>query len=226
MARTTNYMTRESIRGVVLDLDGVIIDSHPAHRSAWKSFLEGLGKSTSDGDLDFILDGRKREEILRHFLGELTPQQVADYGSRKDELLRMRVSEIRPIPGAVEFLKGLNRRGVPVALATSAGRQRAHGTLDEMGLARYFDAIVTGDEVPIGKPDPAIYRLAADRLKRAPEELLAVEDAVSGVKSATAAGFRCVGLADPNRASLLRAAGACTVIPDFREFSIDQLAMA
>jgi beta-phosphoglucomutase len=216
-------MTHYLIRGVIFDLDGVIIDSHSAHRSAWKDFLEGLGKTTCDEDLDFILDGRKREEILRHFLGNLAPEQIVDYGNRKDELLRIRVTEIRPIPGAVEFLEDLKRNDVRVALATSAGRKRACGTLEEMGLARYFDAVVTGDEVAVGKPDPAIYRLAATCLKQETDALIAVEDAVSGVKSATSAGLRCLGVADPERASALRMAGACAVIPDFRSFSLDQL---
>jgi beta-phosphoglucomutase len=76
------------LRGIAFDMDGVIIDSHPAHRSAWKSFLESVGRETSDSELDFILDGRKREEILTHFLGELSPVRMKEYGNRKDELLR------------------------------------------------------------------------------------------------------------------------------------------
>ena len=56
-------------RGVVFDMDGVIVDSHPAHRKAWRHFLRNLGREVSERDLDFILDGRKRCDILRHFLG-------------------------------------------------------------------------------------------------------------------------------------------------------------
>jgi beta-phosphoglucomutase len=82
-----------------------------------------------------------------------------------------------------------------------------------LGLARYFEAIVTGDEVASGKPDPAIYRLVAERLHEIPENLLAIEDAVSGVKSA---GMRCLGIACAERAEALRAAGADPVIADFQ----------
>ncbi len=204
-------------------MDGVIIDSHPAHRSAWKSFLRSLNITTSDEELDFILDGRKREEILKHFLGELGAEQIADYGSQKDELLRTGGREIQPVAGVVEFLEDLARTGIRTALATSAGRRRAQGTLRELGLARYFDAVVTGDDVIAGKPDPAIYRLAAERLQQPPASLIAVEDAVSGVKSARSAGMRCLGVADAGRAASLRAAGAYAVIEDFRSFSFDQL---
>ena len=211
------------LRGVVFDMDGVVIDSHPAHRAAWKSFLESLGRSTSDEELDFILDGRKREEILEYFLGKLDSEQIADYGHRKDELLRSHANRLEPMSGVVEFLDHLCNSGVRMALATSAGRRRACGTLDDMGLTHYFETIVTGDEVAAGKPDPAIYRLAAERMQELPDCLLAVEDAVSGVKAARGAGMRCVGVAHSGRADLLRQAGANPIIEDFRTLTLAQL---
>jgi beta-phosphoglucomutase-like phosphatase (HAD superfamily) len=82
---------------------------------------------------------------------------------------------------------------------------------------------VTGDEVGKGKPDPAIYRLVAERLNETPESLLVVEDAVSGVKSARAAGMRCLGVAAPERAEALRDAGADPIISDFRSLSLARL---
>jgi len=204
-------------------MDGVIIDSHPVHRRAWKTFLQTAGREVTDAELDFILDGRKREEILCYFLGELTPSQIADYGARKDQMLRELAEQMQPLRGVVEFLDSLSHVGIRIGLATSAGRRRAHGTLRELGLTRYFDAIVTGDEVASGKPDPAIYRLVAERLHEAPENVLAVEDAVSGVKSARAAGMRCLGIASGERAETLRAAGADPVVCDFQSLSLEQL---
>ncbi len=212
------------LRGVVFDMDGVIVDSHPAHRLAWKTFLQSFGRETSDEELDFILDGRKRAEILKHFLGELTREQIVEYGNRKDELLRKQSQPVQPVPGVVELLDHLSAAGIPTGLATSASRCRALATLKELGLLRYFQAIVTGDEVTAGKPDPAIYRSAANQMQESPSHLLAVEDAVSGVKSARAAGMRCLGIAPSPRAQMLRAAGADPVIPDFRSFSFSQLA--
>ena len=205
-------------------MDGVIVDSHPLHRVAWREFLRMLGKNVDEESLDFVLDGRTRKEILIHFLGPLTPQQLEDYGHLKDELLRKLNDEVKTIPGIVEFLAHLSQAGIRMALATSATRRRVEGTLMELGLARYFQTIVTGDEVDAGKPDPAIYRLAAERLQELPEHLLAVEDAVSGVKSATAAGMRCMGVASAQRADALWAAGADPVIPDFRVLSLAELA--
>ena len=62
-------------KGVVFDFDGVIVDSHPAHLRAWKSFLNSMGKNVSEEQLHFVLDGRKRDDILRHFLGELSAER-------------------------------------------------------------------------------------------------------------------------------------------------------
>ncbi len=211
------------LRGVVFDMDGVLIDSHPLHKEAWKHFLLTLGRDVPDGDLDFILDGRRRDEILCYFLGNLTPKQIREYGAKKDEMLLQLGESMQPFQGVTEFLDCLRTSGIRIALATSASRQRALGTLEELGVAPYFEAIVTGDEVTSSKPDPAIYLLAAERLKESPENLLAVEDAVSGVKSARAAGMRCVGVAAADRAEKLRAAGADPVISDFRSFSLEQM---
>ena len=211
------------LRGVVLDMDGVVIDSHPAHRTAWKAFLEALGKSVADSELDIILDGGKREEILKHFLGDLSPEQIAEYGRRKDEILRNRCAKLEPMAGVVEFLDQLCHSGIRIALATSAGKHRALHTLEELGLAHFFETIVTGDDVSTGKPDPAIYRLVTARMQELPENLLAVEDAVSGVKAARSAGLRCAGIAHNGRTDFLRLAGANPIIEDFESLSLTQL---
>ena len=216
-------MRSRLLRGIVFDMDGVVIDSHPAHRRAWQKFLHAVGRDVTDTELDFVLDGRKRDEILCYFLGELNPEQITQYGALKDEMLQQLGEGLRPLPGIIEFLNSLSHAGIRIALATSAGRRRTRGTLEELGLAHYFEAIVTGDEVGKGKPDPAIYRLAAQTLEETPESLLVVEDAVSGVKSARAAGMRCLGVASPQRAEALRDAGADPVISDFRSLSLAQL---
>src|SRR4029077_7779589 len=126
-----------------------------AHRNAWRQFLQSVGRTTRDDELDFILDGRKREEILRCVVGDMSEEQMTDYGNHKDEMLRRLGNGARPVAGVVAFLNSLRPAGV--ALATSAGRTRTLGTLAELNLTHYFDAIVTGNEVPIGKPDPLIF---------------------------------------------------------------------
>ena len=67
------------IRAVVFDMDGVLIDSHPAHRASWREFLRSVDRNVSEDQLSFILDGHTRQEILRHFLGDLSPSELSDY---------------------------------------------------------------------------------------------------------------------------------------------------
>ena len=63
------------IKGAVIDFDGVIVDSHPAHLRAWKKFLNSVGKTVSEVQLQFVLDGRRRDDILRHFMGGVGRKQ-------------------------------------------------------------------------------------------------------------------------------------------------------
>jgi HAD superfamily hydrolase (TIGR01509 family) len=182
-----------------------------------------MGLDASEQELDFILDGRKREEILRHFLGDLSGEQVREYGSRKDEMLRRLGNGLHPIEGVVEFLVSVKQAGLKTAVATSGGTTRTLGTLSDLGLTHYFDTIVTGDEVLNGKPDPGVYRLVAQRLGENPCDLLAIEDAASGVKAATRAGMGCIGIAPADRAERLLAAGARPVVRDLRGLSLADL---
>src|ERR1700722_13758834 len=107
------------LQAVIFDMDGVIVDSHPAHRKAWRKFLRTLGREVSDPELNFILDGRKRADILRHFLGELSEAEIADYGRRKDEFFQNSSFEVKPLPGLIEFLHQLNGARIATAIATS-----------------------------------------------------------------------------------------------------------
>jgi beta-phosphoglucomutase-like phosphatase (HAD superfamily) len=102
-----------------------------------------------------------------------------------------------------------------MAIATSASSERTLGTLDRFGITSKFSSIVTGSDVGKGKPDPSVYRLVAERLGTAPEDLLVFEDAVSGVRAAKSAGMKCFAVATNGRADLLLDAGADYVIPNF-----------
>jgi HAD superfamily hydrolase (TIGR01509 family) len=210
---------RSHLRAVIFDMDGVIVDSHPAHRKAWRQFLRTLGREVSNVELDFILDGRKRSDILRHFLGELSEAETLHYGKRKDEFFQNSSFEVKPLPGVMEFLHQLSSVGIATAIATSASESRTRSTLNRLNLAEYFDVIVSGSDVVRGKPDPAIYCRACQLLNVSPEHSLAIEDAVSGIQSAKAANLVCIGVADRDRSEMLTAAGADHVVENFMGLS-------
>jgi len=208
---------------VIFDLDGVIVDSHPAHRRAWKVFFQSLGKNVSDEELLFVLEGQKREDILRHFLGDLSEQQVKYYGARKEALFKDCTLELKTMPGVMSFLDQLEAGGVSIALASSASRARVEYILERLQLVRRFGVVVTGDDVARGKPDPTVFRAAARRLKVNPENVLVCEDAVCGVFAAKAAGMKCLAIAADGRGLLLENAGADRVLPDFAAADLEDL---
>jgi beta-phosphoglucomutase len=209
--------------GVIFDFDGVIADSHAAHIKAWKAFFLTKGKEFSDENLSFVREGAKREEILRHFLGELTSEQMASYGAEKDELFQASASEVKLVPGFTKFLLQLDSAALPSAVATSGSRRRVEQTVEALNLCKRFRTVVTGNDVERGKPDPDLFLLAAQSLQADPNCILVCEDAVAGVLAAKTAGMKCLGIAANGRESLLKQAGADLVVEDFTHTSLDDV---
>lgn len=211
------------LAGIIFDFDGVIVDSHPIHIEAWKALFSAMGKAVGDEELSFVTEGAKREEILRRFLGGLTPEQIELYGAEKERLYQARASELKLVCGVAEFLQQADVAGVPIAVATSGSRRRVERTLEAFGLLGRFHAIVTAEDVAKGKPDPALFFLAASRLRAAADQILVCEDAVAGVTAAKNAGMRCLAIAANGRRKLLQEAGADLVIEDFTQTGLDEV---
>ena len=211
------------IKGAVFDFDGVIVDSHPAHLRAWKKFLNSVGKTVSEEQLKFVLDGRRRDDILLHFMGELDANKIVEYGLRKEQYFRDEVDYVRPADGLMDFLEELEYERLVLAIASSGSRSRVHFLLDRFGLSKFFQAVVTGEDVEHAKPHPAVFLKAVLRLRIDPSKLMVFEDAVSGVKAAGSAGMQCIGIAPLDLAPNLLAAGASHVLPDFRSLSCSKL---
>jgi HAD superfamily hydrolase (TIGR01509 family) len=212
------------LRGVIFDLDGVIIDSHPIHRSAWRRFLASVGKNVTEEQLNFVLDGRKREEILQHFLGELSADELREYGRRKEELFREEAMDLQPTGGLNSFLEELRAAGLLLSVASSGSKSRVGYVLDRLHLTRLFQAVITGDDVLVGKPNPEIFQLAASAMGCGPSEVVVIEDAVAGVVAAKAAGMKCLAMATNGRRAALLKAGADHVASNFHEVSVATLA--
>jgi len=216
-------MSARQLRGVIFDMDGVLVDSHKVHRKAWRLFFQTLGRDVPESELSFILDGRKRGDILRHFLGDCPDPELEEFGRRKDCIFRQMQLAVAPVPGVVRFVRELHLSGTALGLATSASRSRARSTLLELGLLNYFPVVVTGEDVLWGKPHASIYRLACSRIGIVPERLLAFEVAISGVRAAVGAGLRCVGVALHETPENLIAAGAAHVVRDFESVSLNEV---
>ena len=120
---------------------------------------------------------------------------------------------LTPLPGAVETIKALAARGVPQACVSNSHRLIVDANLDALGIARDMAFTIAFDDVSAGKPDPEPYRLAAQRLALAPQDILAIEDSEAGMVSAATAGLRvalCLPLPIPDRWK-----NTVTVMPDY-----------
>lgn len=211
------------LRAVVFDMDGVLIDSHPAHKHAWRLLLESIGRQVSTDDLAFVTDGRTRSDMLRYFFGDLTDVQIQAYSAIKDAHFRSVSSNIDVVHGVRSFLSCLASAAIPAAVATSASRVRAIEMLERLHLAPCFQSVVTASDVANGKPAPDVYLRAVDELGVEPANAIAFEDAVSGVTAAVRAGMTCVGIASGANSQLLWRAGASLVLQDFRDLTIPEL---
>jgi beta-phosphoglucomutase len=211
------------LQAVIFDFDGVIVDSHSAHKQAWRAFLSSIRREVTAEELEFVVEGQKREAILQHFLGPLTPQQIAHYGALKDALLRDSAPEPKTIDGLDRFMKQIRDARLPMALGSSASRRRVEIILDRLNLKSSFQVVITGDDVTQGKPDPAIFRMAAAGLGAEARNILVCEDAVSGVEAAKAAGMKCLAIAANGRGPLLQKAGADVITSDFTAVNLEEL---
>ena len=211
------------LQAAIFDMDGVIVDSHPLHKRAWRRFLQSVGRDVTDELLEFVVDGHKREDILRHFLGDLPESEILEYGHRKDVLFAEISEELQLVDGVTDFIASLHAGRIRLAVATSASAKRADWVLRRFGLKNSFHAIVTGNEVAKGKPHPAVFQRACERLNVSASNALVFEDAVSGIRGALAAGTKCMGIADESRARALYEAGAAYVVPNFNGLSLSRV---
>lgn len=180
---------------LVLDMDGVIIDSNPVHREAWALYNHRFGIETTEA-MQQRMYGKHNEEIVRDFLGShLTSEEVAAHGAAKERLYRQMVGESVDrflVPGVRSFLE--RHTGLPVAVATNAEPANVNFVLDTAGLRHCFRVVLDGHQVARPKPAPDIYYRAAELLGMAPANCIVFEDSYSGVEAALAAGMRTIGV--------------------------------
>jgi len=179
----------------VFDLDGVLVDSYAAHWWSWQRLAEETRVRFGEDDFAATFGQTSREVIGRFWHVPADSARAHELDARKEALYRERLrAEFPAVDGAVALVDGLRVAAVPCAVASSAPPENVLLTLDLLGRRTAFAVVVTGRDVMRGKPDPAIYRLAAERLAMPPGRCVVVEDAPVGVQAARAAGMPCVAL--------------------------------
>ncbi|WP_165372708.1 HAD family hydrolase [Pengzhenrongella frigida] len=203
--------------GLLLDLDGTLLDSEPVHRGAFRDYFSARGWTVSD-------------EVIRQFAGrraqEVFPVVAGPWAGEDPESLTAAVLDVlrrsgrRPVPvaGAVRLLAACARAELPVAIVTSARREWAAAALELLGAAV---PMVTAEDCARGKPDPEPFRRGADLLGLPPGGLVAAEDSPAGIASGRHAGIgHVLGVTTSADAGALRRAGAHETAPDLTALAL------
>ena len=211
------------LRGVIFDMDGVLVDSEPFICRAAIAMLSERGVDAQPDDfLPFVGTGENSYlgGVARQYGLEL---DIAPAKARLYEIYYEIIKDgLRALPGAVEFVKECRQRGFKTAIATSADREKMDANLEAIGLdPALFDASTTGSEIEHKKPAPDIFLAAARKLSLSSEQCLVVEDAPSGVAAAKASGARCLALMTSFDRGALD--GADWYAPHLGDASIDAL---
>jgi beta-phosphoglucomutase len=183
-------------RAVLWDLDGTLVDSEEFHWRSWRDTVraEGIALTYEQFLASF---GQRNDRILPAWLGaDVEAGRVRRIGDEKEGEFR-RLAEVHgltPLPGAREWLSALRAAGWKQAIASSAPRENVEMMLRVAGIEGFFDAIVSADEVSIGKPDPQVFLRAAEKVHVPPSRCIVVEDAAAGIEGARRAGMRSIGV--------------------------------
>lgn len=225
-------------RAIIFDFDGVIVHTEPLHLlacrevfAAWDGGVRGVG---GVGGVHFS-DEAYYTRYVAYADREVFPRIAADAGRTLhahdlEALLEAKWQAFQrlvashgphPFPATLALIHDAARRAVPVALCTAAKRRDAHLVLSSLGVWDVFRVVVTADDVPRSKPDPAPYALAAQRLGLPAHACVAIEDTDGGIASARGAGCAVVGVA--HTLPIERLARASRVVGSSAELTVDGL---
>ena len=188
------------IEAVIFDMDGVIIDSEPLHFESDKMTMKFYEKEIADDELN-------------NYVGVSNPEMWGELRSKYElvasveELIEKQFyfkkyligdRKLEPISGIREFLEELKSSGIRIGLASSSSREFIELILTNLEVKKFFEVIISGDDVQKSKPAPDIFLKAAKELKVEPLNCLVIEDSSHGVKAAKLANMRCIGFSNPN----------------------------
>jgi beta-phosphoglucomutase len=180
---------------VLFDNDGVIVDTAEGHFQSFAQLGAEEGYAISRAQFAGLF-GRHNRDIFPILLGHALPEdELTRLADRKEAIFRELIAgKITALPGVQALLPALKAAGFAIAMGTSTPRANVDLILDALGLAPYFDAIISAEDVTRGKPDPQVFLLGAERLGMPPARCVVVEDAVAGVQAAKAGGMKALAV--------------------------------
>lgn len=207
------------LSALLFDLDGTLVDSNPVHYRAWKQILAEFGIDLDQATYDRLISGRTNGEIVADLLPQLSVAEGAALSDRKEQCYRDWAREtLQPLAGFDRLWGRLGDRGWRSAVVTNAPRANAELVLSVVGAGGgALGPVILAEDCPAGKPDPAPYRIALERVGVAAADAIAFEDSPAGIRSAVAAGIETIALTTSHPAAQLYGAGAKLAIADFND---------
>lgn len=214
------------LHALIFDMDGTLVATDDLHFEAYVKVLGDLGMTLGRPEYDARMAGRPNLEILRDYFPDETDAFRTDLMNLKENTFLHASPVWETLPGLRELLDWGRAQGLAEALVTSAPRDMAGHLLRAVGLEHTFTPEVYAAELARGKPDPLPYTMALELLGIEATEAIVFEDALSGVRSAVAAGIFTVGVATSQTESALRDVGAALVIRDYTDPALWELLWA
>lgn len=210
------------LHAVLFDWDGVVVDSSAHHERSWEILAGRHGLSLPPDHFKRGF-GKKNNVIIPDLGWAAEAREVDAIAHEKEEIYRelVRLHGIEPLPGVRELLAELYAAKMPTAIASSTERANLDLLLDIMDLRRFFAAIVSGDDVTHGKPDPSVFLMAAKSLGAHPGGCVVIEDALVGIEAAKRAGMYVLAVATTEPVAALQAADKA--VETLEGFTVEQL---
>lgn len=190
-ANSLNY------RAILFDMDGVLIDSEPFWRRAQVEVFATVGKHLTESDCEQTT-GIRIDHVVEFRIPDAPGEQQRKVTEQiVDRMIELVGSEGTVREGVRPVLERIQAENIPCGLATSSSYRLLNATLESLGLKSYFQIAHSAEEEEFGKPHPAVYLSAAQKLKFPPQQCLAIEDSVNGLISAKAARMQVVATPEP-----------------------------
>ena len=187
-------------KGIIFDLDGVLLSTDHFHYLAWKALADRLGIPFDEKKND-LLRGVSRMDSLEIILGErsdeFSPEEKLAFATEKNLTYRSYLQTLTPefvSPEVPETLQKLRDSGLRLAVGSSS--KNTPLILEKTDLRKYFDAVSDGNNITKSKPDPEVFLKAAQFIGLDPSECVVVEDADSGIEAAKRGGFFAISIGD------------------------------
>lgn len=195
------YEIFKAVKAVIFDMDGLLVRSEEAWIASEREFLSRWDIHVTEAlrrEMAPFLAGRNQQEAAQFYKAKFNLKDSLEaIKMGRMELAKTHFEKVPLCEGVMELLKALKGARLKLALASGSPEEFIRMILDRFDLWPYFQAVISGDQVPRSKPHPDIYRLVSQSLGVQPSQCLVFEDAPNGVEAAKAAGMVCVLI--PNR---------------------------